>query len=172
MIEGEVCVSDKNKRFCSVNCLNDWQRKIKWEDRIGKDKADKIRKDTSDRVSGDKNPTHNPDIAKKVSESLKNYLKNNPRNINPFFGKKHTDEYKKWAVESRKGKRSYNDEQKKKQEENSLKGSDCHLWNGGHSYDIYPKEFNNKLKKKIKIRDNYCCCVCNKKNTKTFSSSY
>jgi len=47
-----------------------------------------------------------------------------------------------------KEKDHYNDEQKIKQEKNTPKGKNCHLWNGGHSYDIYPKEFNDKLKKK------------------------
>lgn len=164
---GNICLNQK-KRFCSVKCQTDWQRKTKWEDRIGIDKAEKIRKETSERVSGDKNPTHNPEVAKKVSDSLKIYLKENPRNgeKNSFYGKKHSKEYIKWAIESRKGKWSYNEEQKKKQEENSPKGENCHLWNGGHSYDIYPKEFNNKLKKKIKNRDNHICCICNKKTQK------
>lgn len=166
--KGDIWELDKKKKFCSVNCQNDWQRKIKWEDRIGIVSAEKIRKDTSDRVSGDKNPTHNPEIAKKVSDSLKEFLKNNPRNgeKNSFYGKKHSDEYKKWAIESRKGKWSYNDEQKKKQEENTPRGSKSHLWNGGHSYDIYPQEFNSKLKKKIKNRDNHTCCVCDKETQK------
>ena len=165
--KGKVYEADKNKRFCSTRCLNEWQRNVKWEDRVGRSTADEIRKNTSIRVSGDKNPTHNPEIAKKVSESLKKYLKDNPRNgkNNPFYGKKHTDEYKQWAKESREGIWSYNDEQKKKQEENTPRGEKCHLWNGGISHEEYPKEFSIKLKKKIKIRDNYTC-VCGKKTQK------
>lgn len=36
-------------------------------------------------------------------------------------------------------------------------------WRGGISYDPYSSEFNKKLKKKILIRDNYKCKICNKK---------
>ena len=35
-------------------------------------------------------------------------------------------------------------------------------WKGGKSYEIYALEFNNYLKEKIRIRDNYKCQLCNK----------
>lgn len=164
---GELIKPHKNKRFCSSQCQIEWQRKVKWEDRIGEEAANRIRIDTSERVSGDKNPTHNPDVAKKVSESLKLYLKDNPRfgEKNSFFGREHTEEYKKLASETRKGKWAYNDEQKRKQEENTPRGKDSHLWKGGISFDPYSPSFNNHLKKKIKIRDNYTC-ICGKKTQK------
>lgn len=164
--KGSIYVGDKNKKFCSVKCQHEWQRKVEWEERVGKEKAEKIRLQTSERVSGDKNPTHNPDTAKKVSDSLKKYLKDNPRETNPFYGKKHSDEYKNKSKESRIGIRSYNDEQKKKQKENTPRGEKCHLWNGGFFENGYPSEFNDRLKKKIKERDNHVCVVCNKKTQK------
>lgn len=166
--KGKIRVIDSEKRFCSIKCQHEWQRNVQWEDRVGEDTAQKIRIETSKRVSGDKNPTHNPNIAKKVSESLKKYLKENPRNgeTNPFYGKKHTDEYKQWAKKSREGVRSYNDEQKQKQTENTPRGEKCHLWNGGVSECDYPVEFNQTLKNKIKKRDNYICGVCEKNTQK------
>lgn len=167
---GEIIVQDKNKRFCSKECQIKWQKNVDWEERIGKENADKIRKETSKRVKGNKNPTCDLKIAKKVSESLKKYLKEHPEERigenNSFYGKSHTEEYKKIAKESRIGKRSYNDEQYKRKIENQPCGKDSHLWQGGISYEIYPKEFNKELKKYIKIRDNYTCIICDKKTQK------
>lgn len=161
-------VKHRKKRFCSRECLNVWQRQVKWEDRLGKDVSDRIRKETSDRVKGDKNPTKNKEVAKKVSESLKKYLKDNPRfgEQNPMFGKIHTDEYKKWASESREGKWSYNEEQHQRQLENTPKGENHPNWKGGTSNEPYPFGFNKKLKEKIKERDGHKCSICDKKTQK------
>lgn len=35
-------------------------------------------------------------------------------------------------------------------------------WKGGISKINYPEEFNSRLKLKIRIRDNYMCCLCGK----------
>lgn len=90
-----------NKKFCSVKCQNLWQQETTWEDRIGLDRANEIRTERSEQVSGDKNPACNPLVAKKISESLSKTLKENPEmrsgENNPFYGKKHTIEYKTWA---------------------------------------------------------------------------
>lgn len=93
---GEILKSHKKRRFCSVECVNNWQKDVKWEDRIGKEAADRIRLETSKRMVGDKNPSKNKEVSKKISESLKKYLQKNPRigNKNPFFGKHHTEECK------------------------------------------------------------------------------
>lgn len=165
---GQIIKIHQTKRFCSVNCLNKWQSEVSWEDRVGKETAKKIRKNMSKRARGDNNPTKNKEIAKKVSESLKQYLKENPRlgEKNPFYGKHHTEEYKKQHSENKKGKRSYNEEGYKKQKENTPKGENHPNWLGGVSNSPYPFEFNNKLKKEIKERDNYNCNICNKKTQK------
>jgi len=34
------------------------------------------------------------------------------------------------------------------------------MWKGGISNNPYPKEFNKELKLKIRIRDNFTCCLC------------
>jgi hypothetical protein len=167
---GELIAIHKNKKFCSTECQNKWQQKITWEERVGSDTAERIRKETSVRVSGEKNPTHNPEIAKKVSESLKKYLKDNPDERlgekNGFYGKKHTDEFKKYAKESRKGKYVCTEEQYQKKLANQRYGENHHFWNGGTSFEPYSPDFNNKLKRKIKDRDKYVCSICGKETQK------
>ena len=166
---GELIAKHKNKKFCSTKCQIEWQQKITWEDRIGKEIADKLREEASERVIGNKNPTCNPEVAKKVSESLKKYLKDNPGERigenNPFFSKTHTEEYKKWATESRKGIYICTEEQYLKKLQNQRYGEDHHFWNGGTSFEPYSPDFNNKLKRKIKERDNHTC-VCGKETQK------
>lgn len=165
---GEIIKIHQNKRFCSKKCQIEWQKDTKWEDRVGEEVASRIRIETSKRVSGDKNPSTNKEIANKISESIKKYLSENPRKgeKNPMWGKNHTEEYKKWASESRKGKWSYNEEQFKKQNINTPKGENHPNWNGGTSYLPYDKNFNNKLKKKIKELDKKRCSICSKKTQK------
>jgi len=45
-------------------------------------------------------------------------------------------------------------------EQNSLDGNP--MWKGGISFEPYSSEFNEKLKKSIKERDNYTCQLCDK----------
>jgi len=165
---GEIIAQHRNKKFCSKNCQIEWQRNVNWEERVGEDAANRIRIETSERVKGEKNPSCNADTAKKISNSLKDYLEENPRygEKNPFYGKNHTDEYKKWATESRKGKMLLTKEQVERKLENQPKGENSHLWKGGTSFEPYSPDFNNHLKRKIKIRDNYTCCACGKETQK------
>jgi hypothetical protein len=165
---GKIMKIDENKRFCSKNCQNEWQRNVNWEDRVGIETAEKIRKDTSERVSGEKNPSKNKDIADKISESLKSFLNENPRlkEKNPFYGKQHSEETKKFLSESKKGKWAYNEEQYQKLCENTPKKENHPNWNGGSSYLPYDNQFDKKLKKDIKQLDNYKCSVCGKPTQK------
>ena len=59
-------------------------------------------------------------------------------------GRKHTNKFKRFMSQKLKGKRCYN-------------------WKGGISFEPYGIDFNNKLKKKIKKRDNYRCQECSEK---------
>ena len=40
------------------------------------------------------------------------------------------------------------------------KGDKTHLWLGGKSFEPYPAGFNNNLKLRIRIRDNFTCQLC------------
>jgi hypothetical protein len=42
----------------------------------------------------------------------------------------------------------------------ALKGDKCYLWKGGLSFEPYGLEFNKQLKKKIRLRDSFCCQDC------------
>lgn len=42
-------------------------------------------------------------------------------------------------------------------------GEKNHNWNNGSSFEPYPQKFNNKLREKIRQRDNYTCQLCGKK---------
>lgn len=162
--KGKPIKLHENKRFCSFLCLNNWQKNTSWEEIVGNETAERIRNERSKQSSGDKNPSKNPEVAKKISESLKKYLKENPRigEKNPFYGKKHTEEYKIRASESKKGKKSYNEEQYKKQNKNTLKKENHPAWKGGISYEPYNENFDIELKNKIKNRDNFKCQLCMK----------
>jgi len=41
-------------------------------------------------------------------------------------------------------------------------GKNHHNWKGGLSNNPYPKKFNYELKRKIRERDNFICCLCGK----------
>jgi hypothetical protein len=61
------------------------------------------------------------------------------------------------------GRIPYNKD-KEMSEEQRIKLSKENHWNwlGGISENPYPKEFNPKLKLKIRTRDNFTCCLCGK----------
>jgi len=63
---------------------------------------------------------------------------------NPFYGKTHSEEYRKWRSDFQLGENNPN-------------------WNGGSSYEKYPPEFNPILKRKIRKRDGQKCAVCGKR---------
>ncbi len=164
----KILVVDLNRKFCSTKCQIEWQRTVSWEERVGKEVADNIRINVSERLKGDKNPSKNPEVALKISEGVKKFLKENPRinEKNGFFRKKHTEEYKKLAKESRKGITSYNNDGYEKLLQNIPKGEKHPNWNNGSSFEPYSKKFNKLLKIKIKTIDNFSCRICNKNTQK------
>jgi len=82
---------------------------------------------------------------------------------NPNYGKPRSEETKKKISDSNKG-RIFSLEHRKKIS-NALRGNRVgnknHNWKGGF-LDEYPSEWNYKLKKQIRKRDNYRCQVCGK----------
>jgi len=168
----------ENKKYCSRVCYNvvlkenlEFRNKSnigkRWEEIMDESTANARRLKQSEKFKNN-NPSSNPDVAKKISESLKEHRKLNSLTgeKNHFYGKQHSDEYKINASISKKGKRSYNDEQLKKQNEKTLKGNEHPNWNGGTSNEPYPFEFNKLLKENIKTRDGFKCGICDKETQK------
>ena len=75
-------------------------------------------------------------------------------------GKSH---FKKGFIGYWKGKKrpSFSEATKKKMGERQI-GDKNHQWKGGISFNPYPKKFNDRLKLKIRTRDNFTCCLCGK----------
>jgi hypothetical protein len=83
---------------------------------------------------------------KKISNAIKG-------RISPMKGRKHSEETKQKMKESRK----------------KQVGENSPFWQGGVSFEPYSFEFNNRLKKLIRQRDNYQCQFCgNEENGKAF----
>lgn len=78
-----------------------------------------------------------------------------------FKGMHHTEESKESLRKFRLGKK----QSKETKEKISLHAKDqwgeknCN-WKGGTSKELYPHEFNARLKRKVKKRDNYTCQEC------------
>jgi len=155
-------VKNKKTKFCSKQCQKQWQQSITWEDRVGSEFAENFRIKMS-KLSSENNPSTFPGVSAKISKSLSRYLKNNPRSgeLNPFYGKTHTDEFKIQMSKSKKGKWSYNIEQKQRQFENTPRGSNHPNWKGGISNEPYCINFNKDLKIKIKLLYSNKCFLCN-----------
>jgi 5-methylcytosine-specific restriction endonuclease McrA len=151
-------------RFCSKICTDEWQLTSTIEERYGEERAKRIRENMSYRMLGN-NPNNDPKVIQKKSESVKRFLRENPESRlginNPFFGKKHTKEYCEIRSKERKGKRSYNDEQSKRQKEKALKGKNHPLWKNGASETKYTG-FTRLVSKKVRERDGHLCVECNK----------
>jgi hypothetical protein len=168
----------ENKKYCSRVCYNvvlkenlEFRNKSnigkRWEEIMDESTANARRLKQSEKFKNN-NPSSNPDVAKKISESLKEHRKLNPLTgeKNPFYGKKHSDEYKVGQSNQKKGKRPYNQEQFERQNQNTLKGNEHPNWNGGTSNEPYPFEFNKILKENIKTRDGFKCGICDKETQK------
>lgn len=161
---GLPIVGHRSRITCSRDCHKQWQLSINWEDRIGTERAEEIRKIRSEQASAN-NPSKLPGVAKKIGEGVSKFCKDNPNARiglnNPFYGKKHTAEQKeKWA-EDKTGKWAYNTEQKAKQTKNTPKKENHPNWNGGSSNGEYGPEFTKELKEVVKKIYNNTCRLCN-----------
>lgn len=108
---GSPIIGYKNKISCSKECHRLWQLSISWDKRIGEARAEQIRKEKSDFLKTN-NPSKKPEVAEKISKSLKKYISENPGvrsgKNNSFYGKTHSEDQKEKWRESKKGKWSYN----------------------------------------------------------------
>ncbi len=127
-------------------------------------------------------------ISEAKRKKYNGYLFNNPKEralkiSNALIGKKQSEEHRKKNSEGHKGISSGN-KGKKASLETKKKNSISHInyykkhpemikhlksftgekasnWQGGKSFEPYPKNFNYTLKNKIRKRDNYKCKHCN-----------
>lgn len=82
----------------------------------------------------------------KISQSLKERWKD------PEYKKKMSDmSIEMWAEPSFK---------------ESMSGENSATWKGGISFEPYPPDFNNELKRRIRERDNYICGICGERDAK------
>ena len=160
---GQPIVAHKKRITCCRSCHTAWQKSMTWEERIGGERATEIRKERSERAKED-NPSTRPGIAKKISNSMKQFCDVNPGvrkgENNPFYGKHHTEAKKKYWKETKQGKWAYSKEQKDKQTKNTLKKENHPNWNGGSSTGEYGPEFTKELKEAVKESYNYSCRLC------------
>jgi hypothetical protein len=156
--------SDRRKLACSRECHKLWQKSITWEQRVGEEFATEFRQKMSE-LSSTNNPSTFPGIAEKISKSLKEYLVENPQarlgENNGFFGRKHSKETIQHWKETKRGKWSYNQEQREKQLQNTPKKENHPNWLGGISNGEYGLEFNREYKQHIKTHYKLTCQICN-----------
>lgn len=80
---------------------------------------------------------------------------------NAMYGKHHSEETKRKITEKAIG-REISEETRQKMSESST-GENNHEWKGGVTYFPYCHKFNDKLKERIRIRDDHTCQLCNEK---------
>jgi len=188
---------------------NNYASKIKgktWEEIYGKEKADQMKKKSSenarsywkgkslpqkikDKISvsrkGKCTGVNHPLYGKSRSKELKDYLRNLylGKTLEEIHGKKEAERIKKVLCEKNTGRKhtfetkekirnrflgiSKSIEQIEKMRKTKIERGSHALqrnsnWRGGISFEEYGREFNNKLKEKIKQRDDYTCQLCNK----------
>ena len=138
-------------------------------------------------IPWNKGKKHSDTTRKKISETKKGC-------ISPMKGKKHSktsrinmsngrkgmklsETHIKNMVMARKGYTHLEDTKRKiglgnkgkiisKETKIKISGKNHYNWKGGISNNPYPKEFNAELKLRIRIRDNFICCLCGKTERK------
>lgn len=84
---------------------------------------------------------------------------------NGFYGRNHTPT----TIAKIKEKRALqicSEETRQKYRNN--RGEKASAWKGGISLNPYPPEFNKELKLKIRNRDNFICCLCQRTEREEF----
>ena len=78
-----------------------------------------------------------------------------------MYGRKHTEETKKkMSIARLKNPTNVFEGKKRPELIERFTGSNNPNWNGGTSFLPYPPSFNQQLKDKIRVRDNFICQLC------------
>lgn len=145
---------------------------------LGKMHTEEWKKEHSKRMLGKDNPfynkTHTKEIREKIRQSRLGKISSKETREklrlthlgerNHFYGRTHTEEVREKLRKANLGKQISLESRRNmsiaKKKLNRF-GPESTNWMGGLSFLPYTYEFNNKLKNKIKKRDNYRCQLCN-----------
>lgn len=78
-----------------------------------------------------------------------------------MYGKHHSEETKRKIAEKAIGRKASEEARQKMSEAHT--GERNHEWKGGVTFFPYCHKFNEKLKERIRVRDNHTCQLCNEK---------
>lgn len=170
--------SSKNKEFfCSRKC----HYKYGQPSRRGIPRSQNIKDKISKANKGKPMPEHQRKIMSKLMKKrFKEYKETGIKSH--IFGRKLTLEERKKRSETVKGRKmpesqkkkiSLSNKGKKRSKESIFKtsGKNHYNWKGGLSHEEYGLEFNEKLKRQIRKRDNYRCQQCFRHQDELFSST-
>lgn len=164
------CLILENGNCCSRKCYALWMSK-NWKGKNNPHYGNKWNQASKDNMS--KN-WHKSSINRARKLKLLNKNKKRFGKYNPMFGKKQ----KKETIEKIRIKNKISGLGRKHTKETIAKmkissklawtpertklmmNENNHQWKGGKTFEIYPREFNDKLKEKIRRRDNYICQNC------------
>jgi predicted restriction endonuclease len=138
---------NRGKKYCSHKCYG-----ISIKNRISPMKGRKHSEETKQKMKlsahrGEDNQAKRPEVREKISKSK--------------TGLKFSDEHCSNISKTHKGK--HYSIQTEFQKGHTLNcGAKNYFWKGGISFLPYAPEFNQKLKEKVRKRDNYQCQECGK----------
>lgn len=137
-------------------CSEETKQKIGDANR-GKVRSEEAKQKVSASLMGNtrtKGMQHSEETKKKWSETRQG-------ENNAMYGRQHTEETKRKIAEKAIG-REISEETRQKMSEAST-GEKNHEWKGGITFFPYCDKFNDKLKERIRIRDNHTCQLCGEK---------
>lgn len=136
----------KEARFCSIECVNEWRKGRRFSPETEFKKND-IRlignKYRARRAPWNKGKTTPEWLKDVIRTSVIESMRMVPYEKLAYWKGKKNPQHSKWLSEHMGGENAPN-------------------WKGGISFEPYAPEFNGRLKKEIRHRDNYICQLCSK----------
>lgn len=127
---------DEITRFCSRECIDNWKRETGY-------------------LRGDKHPSYKERVIKICKECGKKFkIMPSAKEKAKFCSRECQNNWKRGRELPEEIK------QKMKGPRPSSQGSNHPNWKGGASFEPYPPEFNERLKEKVRKRDNRTCQMC------------